>query len=89
MTYSESRRRFTAKVNAGALKMAVQFKRMSYQQAANRCGVSKSTFANLLSGKRNTVNPETAAKIEKGLEVDPGSIFNLVSVESPVSKLAA
>lgn len=85
MTYEESRRRFTAKVNKGALKMAIQFKRLSYQQAANRCEVSKSTIAQLLSGKRDTVNPETAAKIEGGLEVDPGSIFTLLSVESPVT----
>lgn len=89
MTYEESRRRFTAKVNVGALRMAVQFKRLSFQQAADRCGVSKGTIGNLLTGKRSTVNPETAAKIERGLEVGAGSIFDLVSVESPVSRTAA
>lgn len=92
MTYEESRRRFTAKVNEGSLKMALQFKRLdSYKKAADKCGVSKSTIANLMSGQRTTVNPETAAKIERNLEVDPGSIFSLVSltVESPVSRRKA
>lgn len=77
MTYNETRRRFTAEVNTSALKMAMQFNRMSNAEVAKYSGVSKGTISNLTSGARKNVNPETAAKIEKGLRVDAGSIFSL------------
>lgn len=85
MRYEDTRRGFTAKVNTGALHMAARFygrngKPPSYQSIADMCGVSKSTVSNLWTGRRPTVNPETASKIEDGLRVDKGSIFSLLSL---------
>lgn len=85
MQTQESNRGFTAKVNLGALKMAARFygrrgKDPSYQDLAEMCGVSKSTIFNVWSGKRKTVNPETAVKIEEGLRVEQGSIFTLTAI---------
>ena len=86
MTYDESRRSFTAKVNHGALKAVIDFNRIIYDVTARRCKVSKGTIGNLMSGKRTTVNPETAAKIEKGFNVSPGTFFSLVPlVDSTVT----
>lgn len=89
MTYEESRRRFTAEVNVPALNMALQFNRLSNSAAAIRSDVSKGTIGNLRSGARKTVNPDTAAKIEKGLGVEPGSIFSLKVLHVPVTRNAA
>lgn len=76
------RRAFTAQVKKDALKMAVDFHQLSYAQAAERAGVSKSTIGNLMSGKRRTVTPETAAKIAAGFNVSTESIFYLTELRS-------
>lgn len=81
MTYEETRRRHNAVVNRSALKMAMTFHRLSNQELADRAKVSKGTIGGLLT-KRNTCNPETAAKIAKALKCDTSDLFTLSSVST-------
>lgn len=87
MNYDETRRRFVAKVDGRALRMAIKFHRWSYADTARAAGVSKGTVGNLASGARTTANPETAAKLAKALNVDTTDIFTLepLNVDPPLT----
>lgn len=82
-------RAFTARVNPGALKMALAFHNLSLRDAERRTGASRSIIGHLASGARKTCNPETAAKIEKGLGVPSGSIFLLEALQLHETENAA
>lgn len=77
MNYNDTRRRFIARVDARALRMALKFHRWSYADLARAAGISKGTVGNLASGARTTANPETAAAIAKALNVDTDDLFML------------
>ena len=86
---TEVQRTHTAIVKRDALSMALAFNRLSYRAAARRCGVSPSTIGNLMSGARKQVNPETAIKIERGLDVEARSIFFFKALPSQIEVDAA
>lgn len=90
MTYEQSRRTTTAQVNQNALKALLEFNGLTYREAALRCKVSTGTIGNIVSGKRQYVNPETAGKIAKGFKVDASTLFTLVqTVDSTRHALSA
>lgn len=79
MTQEVTPRPFTAEIIPGALKMLMQFQDMSYREASRRTGVSVGTLGNIIKEHRKYVNPETAGKIAKGLNVETETLFKLVS----------
>lgn len=79
MTQQVASRPFSAQIIPGALKMLMQFQDISYREAARRCKVSVGTIGNIVTGDRKYVNPETAGKIAKGMNVETETLFKLVS----------
>ncbi|WP_158884098.1 helix-turn-helix transcriptional regulator [Amycolatopsis anabasis] len=49
----------------------------SQRQLARRSGLTPTSINLLMQGKRSTVTPDTAARIEDALEVERGSLFEL------------
>lgn len=88
MNNQETRRSFTAKVNRPALKMAIKFHRFSYEQLADRAGLSKGTIGNLMT-KRQTCTTESASKIAQALGVTTEDIFFLIPLIVEPTKHAA
>lgn len=77
MTYKETQRRFHMVANQQAFKLLVKYNRMSYRDLAKKAGVSHGIIGDLMTGRRNTCTPETAAKIEDALGADPNTIFSV------------
>lgn len=90
MNYNETRRTLTARPKPGAIEMAMRFNNISTKaELARAAGVSKGTAGNLLNATRDTFNPETAAKIAKGLRVPTDTLFTLEALHVPVTRTAA
>lgn len=90
MNYNETRRTLTARPKPGAIEMAMRFNNIETKaQLARVAGISKGTAGNLLNETRATFNPETAAKIAKGLRVPTDTLFTLEALRVPVTRSAA
>lgn len=82
MNYDDTRRFGNAKVKRDSLKTALEFKQWSYQDLADKAGVSKSQISNLMNS-RTTCKPETAGKIAKALGLKTEHIFLLNTFPVP------
>lgn len=89
MNYNETRRTLTARPKVSAIEMAMGFNNIKTKaELARAAGISKGTAGNLLNGKRATFNPETAAKIAKGLRVPTDALFVLEPLHVAVARAA-
>lgn len=79
MNYRETRQRYQARVDARALRQALEFHNWSYADLARAAGVSKSTVGNLAGGTRPTCTPKTIAKIAKALNTKTKNLADLES----------
>lgn len=61
------------------LRQFMTYKSVTIRQLATRAGVSRATVGHLVSGKRSSAKPETAAAIERALEAPPGLLFEAVA----------
>nr|BFF05467.1 hypothetical protein GCM10023233_04360 [Brevibacterium otitidis] len=77
--YTRSRRGFTARPHKEQIRLAMTFKQFTNADLALRARISASTVGNIL-GKRETCNPETAAKIAKALGVETEKLFTLEEI---------
>lgn len=78
-SYTQSRRGFTARPHKEQIRLAMTFRQYTNADLAFRAKVAASTVGNIL-GKRETCNPETAAKIAKALGVDTEKLFTLEEI---------
>ena len=62
-----------------ALDTSMRFRKLSNMELARRVGGERhrSTISLLRSGARRTCGPDVAARIERALDVPPGSLFVL------------
>lgn len=74
--YTETRRGFTARPHKAQIRLAMTFKQYTNAELAMRAKVSTGTVGNIL-GKRDTCNPETAARIAKALGLETEQLFTL------------
>ncbi len=80
-TYTETRRGFTARPHKEQIKLAMSFYRLTNAELALRAKVAPSTIGNILGTKRDTCNPETAAKIAQALGMGTERLFTLEQIE--------
>ena len=78
-SYTQSRRGFTARPHKEQIRLAMTFRQYTNADLAFRAKVAPSTVGNIL-GKRETCNPETAAKIAKALGTDTKKLFTLEEI---------
>lgn len=78
--YKATRRGFTARPHKEQIRLAMIFRQYTNSDLAFKAKISPSTVGNIL-GKRDTCNPETAAKIAKALGVDTERLFTLEEIE--------
>ncbi|GAB3041918.1 hypothetical protein GCM10027079_02230 [Sediminivirga luteola] len=78
--YRASRRGFTARPHKDQIRLAMTFKQLTNADLAFKAKISPSTVGNIL-GKRETCNPETAAKIAKALGVETERLFTLEEID--------
>lgn len=64
-------------VSADALKTCMRYRKESTRSLAARVGCSHSVIGFLTSGRRKTIRPEWAHKIEQILDMPPGSLFKV------------
>lgn len=64
-------------VSPDALKTYMRFREESTRSLAARVGCSHSVIGYLTSGRRKTIRPEWARKIEKILDAPTGSLFKV------------
>ncbi|RBP66366.1 DNA-binding XRE family transcriptional regulator [Brevibacterium sanguinis] len=77
--YDQSRRGFTARAHKEQIRLAMTFRQFTNAELAMRAKVSPGTVGNIL-GKRETCNPETAAKIAKALGCKTEQLFTLEEI---------
>lgn len=78
--YQQTRRGFTARPHKAQIRLAMSFRQYTNADLAFKAKISPSTVGNIL-GKRETCNPETAAKIAKALGVETEKLFTLEEIE--------
>lgn len=78
--YKATRRGFTARPHKEQIRLALTFKQWTNADLAFKARISPSTVGNIL-GKRDTCNPETAAKIAKALGVETERLFTLEQID--------
>jgi plasmid maintenance system antidote protein VapI len=78
--YKATRRGFTARPHKEQIRLALTFKQWTNADLAFKARISPSTVGNIL-GKRETCNPETAAKIAKALGVETERLFTLEQID--------
>jgi transcriptional regulator with XRE-family HTH domain len=61
--------------SADTLRALMQQRDMSHARMARYAGCSKGMIDHLLAGRKKSVTPELAARIEEALDVPPGLIF--------------
>jgi lambda repressor-like predicted transcriptional regulator len=78
--YKATRRGFTARPHKEQIRLALTFKQWTNADLAFKARISPSTVGNIL-GKRETCNPETAAKIAKALGVETERLYTLEQID--------
>lgn len=59
------------------LRRVMEFHRRGVREFAREIGIGNQQLSNMCTGRYTRCSPEVAAKIEAGLRIEPGSLFEI------------